>query len=303
MDKIRVLLLLGLLITFAANLSSAEHIHLRFSFKTNSMGDGDLNTWVQSVGSRWRDWQQQNGGQLEGQFAPVDYGSNLEVELRIPLFAGLALNIGGSRLSSSADGQINYNNDAEDEHETENLSNSVKATALKFGFSYSYPLPFFPRVSVIAGGGRHIMFIQYESEDNYDYHRSLTGDPPQTFHNWYQKQNTYNSEALGYHASLGAEFELIEYIAVFLEAEKTWSKADGFKGRHSYIGDFGFGEIREGGKATLYFYESSKTGLGRYYPVLTGHKKRPDEFYIQNVRQGELNFDNFSFKIGITFKF
>ena len=102
--------------------------------------------------------------------------------------------------------------------------------------------------------------------------------------------------------------EIIKHIAVFLEAEKIWSKADGFKGRHSYIRGYKLGEkpevvFSEGGKASLYFYESSQTGLGRHYFVLTGHKKRPDEFYIQNARQGELNFDNFSFKIGITFKF
>lgn len=302
MNKIRILFLLFLLVTFTANLSSAEHIHLRFSFKTNSVGDGDLNTWIQSADSLWQDWQQQKGGQLEGQFAPVDYGSNLEVELRIPLFAGLSLNIGGSQLSSSSDGQINYSIDNENgqEHETQDLSNSVKATSLKFGFSYSYPLPFFPRISVIAGGGRHIRFIRYESEDNYDTSFAKSGE---TYNYWYQKQNTYNSEALGYYAALGAEFEIIEYIAVFLEAEKIWSKADGFKGRHSYKGDFGLGEFSEGGKASLYFYESDQSGLGSYYTVLTGHKKRPDEFYIQNVRQGELNFDNFSFKLGITFKF
>ena len=77
MNKIRILLLLCLLITFTANLSAAEHIHLKFSFKTNSVGDGDLNTWIQSANSLWRDWQQHHGGQLEGQFAPIDYGSNI----------------------------------------------------------------------------------------------------------------------------------------------------------------------------------------------------------------------------------
>ena len=289
-----------LLILLSPTLSRADHVNLKLSFKTNSIGAGDLNTWIQSTNSLWQDWRQQNGGQLDGQFVPVDYGSNFEIELRIPLFSGLALNIGGSQLSSSSDSQINFSNEAGNQNEIQHLKNSVKTTALKFGLSYSYPLPVFPRLSIVAGAGRHIRFIQYKSEDHYELSSTWFS---QEFNYWYQKQNTYNSEALGFYASLGTEFELLEYISVFLEAEKTWSHADGFKGRHSFSGDLGLGAFNEEGKASLYYYESNQSGLGQYYSILTGHKKRPEESYIRDVRQGELNFNNFSFKIGIIFKF
>lgn len=300
MKKKQTLYLIVILIMVLPSLGRAKHINLKLSFNSNSIGDGDINSWIRSANSLWRDWNQQKGGQLNGEFAPIDYGFNFEVELRVPLYAGFALNIGGSQLSSNNDGQVSYSNATGTQHENQILSNRVKATALKFGLSYSHPLPFFQKLSVVAGVGRHIRLIQYKSEDSYELSLTWFGEE---FNYWYQKQNTYNSEALGYYVSLGTEYELLDFIAVFLEAEKIWSKADGFKGRHSYKGFLGHEEFDEGGKASLYFYESNQSGLDQYYSILTGHKKRPEESYIRDVRQGELNFNDFSFKIGIIFKF
>jgi hypothetical protein len=120
---------------------------------------------------------------------------------------------------------------------------------------------------------------------------------------WYEKSQSFRSEALGYYISLGAEFDIIKYIAVVLEGEQVWSTADGFKGPHSYQGFLGDNPFSESGKASLYYYESSQWDLGRYYSVLTGHPRPPEEDHIRNLRQGEFQFDNFSIKLGIRFKF
>jgi hypothetical protein len=123
------------------------------------------------------------------------------------------------------------------------------------------------------------------------------------FSYWYNKDDKYGSEALGTYISFGLEFEIIQYIAVVLEAEKTWSKIDGFKSNHIYEGYLGENIFNKGGKASLYFYESDQWNLGQHYSVLTSHKERPDETYMQNIRQGEFDFSNFSFKIGLRLKF
>ena len=102
-----------------------------------------------------------------------------------------------------------------------------------------------------------------------------------------------------------------------IEAEKIWSKADGFKGPHSFKGEHGLLEaeiegdpnkdldiyFEENEKAYLYYYESDKFGSEKHYSILTGHKKRPEGSDIRNLRQGEFDLSTFSFKIGFRFKF
>ncbi len=290
-------LILSVMILVAVHAGNCEHISLKFSLKSSAMGDGNLNTWISSSNSLWEDWTNQNGGTLEGEFNPLSYRSNYDVELRISIAPHVGLNLGMSRLSSEAEGSITHQNLSA--VQTQIISNRVSALFLTIGFSYSYPLPFFPRLSVFANGGRQITFITYQSRDNYE---GLFTPFGEEYRYWYQKENKYRSESLGYYLGFGVEFEIIQFIALVAEMEKTWSRTDGFKGSHSYKGFLGENEFNEGGKASLYFYESNQWELGRYYSVFSGQKKRPDESYLRNVRQGEFDFGNFSLKIGIRIK-
>ena len=73
----------------------------------------------------------------------------------------------------------------------------------------------------------------------------------------FKQENSYNSEALGFYATLGAEYNIIKQIAVVIEAEKVWSKADGFKGafKTDFYDPFENSRTIEEGKASLYYYE------------------------------------------------
>jgi len=84
----------------------SEQISLKFSFKTNSIADDDLNTWIHSNNNLWRDWQDNQGGELTGAFVPLSYGPGFEIEVRIPIFKGLALNFGGSTKFSDAQEEL-----------------------------------------------------------------------------------------------------------------------------------------------------------------------------------------------------
>jgi hypothetical protein len=299
--KANVILFAIIIFLFTSPLGRAEHLSIKLSFNSNSIGDGDINSWINSYNTLWNDWKEITGGEIEGKFIPLSYGPSYEVELRVPLFEGLAINMGVcNSFADIQEGSISFQNPDNTQTESQFIKNKVSAFPLKIGFSYAYALPFFPRTKIFASIGRHLVFIQYQSWNNYDYSKSSFG---KEYSYWYRKENKYSSEALGFYTSFGAEFDIIKNIAVVLEAEKTWSKADGFKGSNSYTGFLGQDEFQQSGKATLYYYSSDPLDLGKNYFLLAGHIERPDDPSIIDIRQGEIDFSNFSIKFGIRFKF
>lgn len=290
-----LVLIIGLL--FIPQSGQADKISLKIGYASNSLQSGDINTWVNSYNSLWKDWQIQKGGQLTGGFEPLSYGPSYDLELRIPIFKGFAINLGGTFLQSAREGRITFVNPANQQEETQFMKNSVSAVPITIGFSLSIPLPVFPRLVFFAGGGRHIIFARYRIEESYEANFTFAGH---AYKYWFNRSDKFRSEALGFYASGGIEFHVVPFLALVVEANRTWSKVDGFKGTHSFDNYLG---QNESGKVSLYYYESSEFGLGAYYPVLEGHKVRPDTSDIRNIRQGQLNFSGLSIKIGIRFIF
>ncbi|HOI44664.1 MAG TPA: hypothetical protein PLX50_03525 [Candidatus Aminicenantes bacterium] len=273
----------------------AEKIGFRLSLATRSLGDNDVNTWLNSYNELWTDWKDKKGGSLSGRFEPLAFGPGLEAELRINIYRGLAFNIGAGSIQSRKEGQILYLGAGSGQKETHVLSNEVRAVPLKLGLSYSQPV--YGGLSLFVTAGRHVTFIKYKVQENYEASISSLG---QEFVYWFKKNNDYKSEALGFYASLGAEYSPVRFLGFVVEAEHVWSRADGFKGPYSYSNHLG---ISENGKASLYFYESDEWGLGQYYPTLQGQEERPDASIVKNPRQGEFDFGGLSLKVGLRVKF
>lgn len=303
----RNILIIGLIsFLVAASPLMAESISFKLSYNTASMSKCDLNTWIESYNSLWNDWQSRWGGQLDGQLDTVKYGPKYEVEIRIPVIFGLSLNLSGSYFSSSEEGTIQFVNGTRDQTEKDLTRNEVKGFPIKIGFSYIHPLPFLENLYVFGGIGRHIAFLKYTYFQ--DYELSISN-----LSYFLTRENTYNSEALGVYATLGFEYDLIKNIAIVAEAEKIWSKADGFKGAYTseLIDPLEKTQETESGKASLYFYENKQWWNDKYYYAFTGHEIKPKEpedyptgmVDIQNLRQGEFDLSTFSFKIGFRFKF
>lgn len=295
--KILFFSLLFIMLLLLPQYSQADKVGIKFSYLSNSISSGDINTWIDSYNSLWKDWQAQKGGQLTGQFEPIVYGPSYEFELRIPIFKGFALNFSGTYLKAVKEGQVEYSNPSSQQNETHFVKNNVTAIPFKIGFSMSIPLPVFPRLVFFAGGGRHIVFVRYQLQESYEAEFTWMGE---NFVYWFDRSDKLASEALGYYASAGIELNVLQFMSVVMEAERTWTKVDGFKGSHSYNN---YLDQNEGGKSSLYYYESDQFNLGKSYPVLAGQRVRPDTSSFQNIRQGQLNFSGLSFKFGIRFKF
>jgi len=286
---------------------SGENISFKISYNTASVNKGDMNTWINSYNDRWLDWQSQNSGQLDGRLNPLEYGPMYEVELRIPLFAGFGLNFSGSHFKSMEEGNVSFIYDDANKSESDFIRNEVSGIPIKIGVSYAQALPFSEKLLLFAGVGRHITFLKYK----FNRENELRIGDLNTY--VYKQENTFNSEALGFYATIGAEYDIIKQIAVVIEAEKVWSKADGFKGPFTtdFYDPFEDSRTIEEGKASLYFYENKPFWNEKYYSILAGHEKKPEdpENYpvgiqdIKNIRQGELDLSTLSLKIGIRFKF
>ena len=280
---------------------SAEKISLKLSFNLNSYTEGDLEEWIRGLNSLWQDYSAAYPGSLSGQFLAPSYGSNFEIELRIPVFKGFAVNLAGSRTKGTEEGTVTYLREGGTQDEMQFLLNDVSALNLKVGFSYRVALPPLPALQVFGTVGRHLLYVSYDVIENYE---AIFRRGNLEFSGSYERENAFTSDALGFYAGLGIEYDVVKYVAIVAEVEKIWSKVDGFKGSHLYQ-EFQENALRkeEKGKATLYYYESMQFGSTTNYPMLIGHLERPEDDDFKNLRQGELNFSRFSVKLGVRFKF
>jgi opacity protein-like surface antigen len=281
----------------------AEKISLKLSFNTNSYAEGDLETWIPSLNSQWRDYSTEYPGTVAGEFVVPTYGSNIEIELRIPIYKGFGLNFAGSRLSGLEEGEVTYTSEDGMQNEAQYLLNDVSGLNLKIGFSYAAELPFLKGLHLFGNVGRHIIYAKYKVENNSHGAVEALG---RVFLYEYRQENSYSSDSLGWYAGFGVEYDVIQHVAIVIEIERIWSKVDGFKGNHNLqrLQDgVLLPKLSESGKASLYYYEDQMFSLENYYKILQGHIDTPDDESIRNLRSGELNFSTLSFKFGIRFKF
>jgi opacity protein-like surface antigen len=298
--KFPTLLILVLALVFTQPMY-AEKISLKLSFNTNSYGTGDLETWIPSLNSLWRDYSTEEPGTVAGEFVAPTYGSNIEIELRIPIYKGFGLNFAGSRLSGLEEGEITYSREDGMQNETQYLLNDVSGLNLKIGFSLAVELPFHEGLHLFGNVGRQMIYAKYKVENNYQLSVYALG---REFLYESRQENSYSSDSLGWYAGLGVEYDIIQHVAIVFEIEKIWSKVAGFKGSHLF--KFYQDEVLvtdDSRKASLYYYEDQMFGLDNYYEILQGHIDTPDDESIRNLRSGELNFSTLSFKFGIRFKF
>ncbi len=308
MEKIRIKLFSGIAaLLMVLSPLSGESISFKISYNNGAVSKGDLNTWIDSYNTLWNDWQAYNSGQLTGQLDRLKYGPKYEVEIRIPLILGFALNLAGSHFKDSEEGTISFVYGTSNQTESDFVRNEIQGIPIKIGISYSHAMPFSESLHLFAGLGRHITFLKYNFFEDTELN---VGD----LNSYTLKQDySYNSEALGFYVTFGAEYDLIKQIAIVIEGEKVWSKADGFKGPYEteFYDPFSSTRTTEEGKASLYFYEKQHGWSSSYYSALAGHRIRPSDpedypvgvIDIQSLRQGEIDLSSFSFKIGIRFKF
>jgi len=273
----------------------AERVSVRFSLRTYSAPEGDLQAWLSSYNALWASYGVKYGGSVLGKFQPPQLGSSWEIEVRFPIFAGLALDLAGSVVAGATNGGVQFQDTAGVHTESDYILNDVKAIPLRLGLSFT--LPVWNNLRLTAGFGRHLVFARYRTEQNYE---AFFKTAKQDYRYWFKRDTTFRSESLGGYWTLGAEYLVLPFLAVGIDAEKDTSRTSGFKGSYVYSDHTG---RNESGKSSLYFFESDEFGPDLPTVILAGRTDRPEGELYRNVRQGELDFSGFSLKIGIRFLF
>jgi hypothetical protein len=283
-----------LLLTALAPLR-AERVSVRLSLRTYAAPEGDLDAWLSSYNALWTSYGAKYGGSVQGAFQPPQLGSDWEVELRVPLFAGLALDAAGSIVNGASDGLVRFQDASGSHVESDAILNDVKAVPLRLGLSFT--LPVWNNLRLCAGIGRHVVFARYRTEQSYE---AVFKTPKQDYRYWFKRATTFRSESLGGYWTLGLEYLVLPFLAIGIDAEKDSSRMAGFKGTTEYSDHTG---RNESGKTSLYFFESDEFDEDIPTVVLAGRSERPAGDRYRNVRQGELDFSGFSLKIGLRFLF
>lgn len=273
----------------------AERVSVRFNLKTYAAPDGDLQAWLTSYNALWASYGAKYGGTVQGAFEPPQLGSSWEVEVRIPVFAGLAIDLAGSAVSGAANGQVRFQDAAGNHVETDSLLNDIQAVPLRLGLSFT--LPVWNNLRLTAGLGRHLVFARYRTEQSYE---AVFKTSKEDYRYWFKRATSYRSEVLGGYWTVGAEYLILPFLAVGVDAEKDSSRMAGFKGTTSYSDHTG---RNEGSKSSLYFFESDEFGAELPTVLLAGRTERPEGDLYRNVRPGELDFSGFSLKVGVRFLF
>ncbi|MBN2206739.1 MAG: hypothetical protein JW742_04995 [Candidatus Aminicenantes bacterium] len=273
----------------------AERVSVRFNLKTYAAPEGDIQAWLTSYNALWTSYGARYGGTVQGAFEPPRLGSSWEIEVRFPVFAGLALDLAGSSVSGAATGQVRFQDATGNHVETDGLLNDIKAVPLRFGLSFT--LPVWNNLRLTAGIGRHLVFARYRTEESYE---ALFKTAKEDYRYWFKRETTFRSESLGGYWTLGAEYLVLPFLAVGIDAEKASSRMSGFKGSTTYSDHTG---RDESGKTSLYYFESDEFGADLSTVLLAGRTERPEGELYRNVRAGELDFSGFSLKIGVRFLF
>ena len=272
-----------------------ENGSFKLSFGTNFTELGDINTWIDSLNSFWTDWRALAGGNLSGEFDKLSRKLNIEGELRVNIYSGLAFHFAASSIRTKKESTISFRKSEGNQKAVHFLLNEIKAIPIKIGLSYMYPLN--ARFNIFANAGRQIIFVQYNTKENYEFTQIIMGTE---FAQWHNKDDKFRSEALGFYFAVGFEYNINNFLSVGIEGENIWSNVSGFKGEHLFENHQ---DASETGNASLYYYQIKYDTLTGYYNAFTGHEEKPEGSEFKDVRQGEIDFSGFSLKLGIRFRF
>jgi len=246
----------------------------------------DINDHLQATTDYWTD----RGVDVEGEFEPLQNGIEFGGEFIVNLTPHIGIGLGGGYIQASSKSTVNnvwfgysYQDTA-----------SPKVTAIPLTLSAYFDLPLGKRLSftVQAGLGYYLGTFSwdYSYESEFDDFKE----------NWEGKSN-----ALGFHGSLGFEFNFSSRIALYVEGFGRYAKLKGLKGNYTFEETFfGYQGQESIDEATLWYYEWRSSLTGNYYPTLEFNDDKPEETsFVKNIREGEVDLTGFSVRVGIRIRF
>jgi len=298
-----LIVILSLLLNRSSFPGEEENFKPKFSIRLmggwDYMGVGDINTHLESYDAHLSEMTNYEGGRTK---KLNNYGSDLEVELRLDISPKFAVSVGIEYMSEKTKSYFEYTGPFPFQALFEAKQNyfikpKVKTIPLKLGIYYTLPLS--SRINLILNSG---LGYYFSKASLYKCHWSSNYGGYMII---YTKEENYDvsSKGLGFHGGIGFEYNIANNLALVLEVQGRYARIKNLKGNRFYNLTFGVNPgVEEEG--ILYIGERDLTveGYGENCPDLIISQSKPSGDEFRGVREAVLDFSGFSLRAGIRIK-
>lgn len=193
---------------------------------------------------------------------------------------------------------------------------TIQSLPVIISFYYSFPLGKKWILSLEGGGGYYFGLLRYREEYQYSFdyvHENTSDCCVVTDVDQYTSSGEYSEESrshsLGFHGGGSLEIRLASRFSLIVEVLGRWVNFKGWKGtrvdkytwEHTWglFGtnfDSGSNEETRDGKLWIVDFQSDETGNS--YPRFIFSEEEPVSLVFRNMREGKINFNGLSLRIG-----
>jgi opacity protein-like surface antigen len=156
---------------------------------------------------------------------------------------------------------------------------------------YSFPIASKMNAFLKAGIGYYFVKVYFKLREEYEAFVGMSG--------WEEEEAEAKESGLGFHGGLGFEYNLTATISLFTEGMGRYLKITNWE--FEGTGTYPSGVIE--GSGTAWYEEEFFEATGKYYPGLEITEQRPSRPGLRDVREAEIDFSGFSFRVGIRIRF
>ena len=263
---------------------------LKFSGGLGSTAGGDFNAFPDGLNSLATDLAPFLGLTKTGELENPNWGFDFEGEFLYSLSEnfGVGLGVGYQRRSKETSLKM-----ALESLMSATLTWEPELTIIPINLSGYYFFPVGSKMNAFlkAGIGYYFAKVYLKLREEYASFLGLEG--------WNEDEFEAKDSGFGFHGGLGIEYNLTGTISLYAEGMGRYLKITDleFEGTTTYAS----GVIK--GSGMLWYLEEFLDANGEYYPGLQISEQKPTDPAYRNVREAEVDFSGFSFRIGIKIRF
>ena len=237
---------------------------------------------------------------LRDEIKNINYGLNLEGELRINISSKFAIGIGIEYIHAKKESYLILRGKNSITTYTARESYEPKITIIPVKLGIYYQLPLLPRTSLLfnIGGGYYfakssLFFDQYEKWS------SLSYDSAYFSSFWTEHRYKFNGGNFGFHGGIGFEYSLGKNLSLVIEGQGRYVKIKELKGKDITITSWGDKEKIYG---ILWYYNREMENKIYTYLIILDRSNPELSYLPSNIRKAVLDLSGFSLRVGIRIK-
>jgi opacity protein-like surface antigen len=247
---------------------------------------GDLNSGTEGLGMLWTDLFELAGGVKRGSFEPAHYGAQFGGDIIFMFNPNVGIGLGAESLGMSKSSSITTQMTGG----SYGTAFEAKASAVPLKLSLFFCAPFGSGARMTLQGGIGYYLAKMSNLVRVDV--SISSD-------FLEYSNSADSQAIGFHAGLGFEFDLARNISLFLEAQGRYAKLGGFSGDFRFESNGG----SDSAPGALYYYET-RGFTGDFYSIIDCQETEPAESAsTKGIREAKIDFTGVTALGGIIIRF